>query len=191
MVRNNPGLNKLVITAPFTSGGLEGRDYRIYVKAFNSDGSTDSQIATITLGDVPNPPSVAPLKQQQLSTTSAISVQITDLPEADTRGLPVLSYCLEIDRVLDNIYTEINGCSNTSMALTHLIKGLVQGATYGFRYRARNAYGWGGYSQTALLKVATEPGKPMNKPSFVSATDSSLTIELDLEAVRSNGEAVT
>lgn len=43
LVRNKPGLQNLVITSPFTpGGGNEGRAYRIYVTAYNSDGSTES-----------------------------------------------------------------------------------------------------------------------------------------------------
>lgn len=126
-----------------------------------------------------------------MSTTSTISVLITALPTADTNGLPVLSYCLEIDADLDSTFAEVNGCSNDSMALTHLVRGLTLGATYGFRYKARNAYGWGGHSSTAYLKVATEPGRPSKSPVFVSATNTLLTITLDLQSMKSNGEIVT
>jgi len=81
-----------------------------------------------------------------MSTTSTISILITALPKSDTNGLAIQSYCLEIDADLDNTFVDVNGCSNDSMALTHLIKGLTTGSTYGFRYKARNAYGWGEYS---------------------------------------------
>lgn len=84
LVRNNPGLSTLVVTSPFTASGLEGRDFRFYVTAFNKDGSTDSEIATITLADVPLKPVSLPTKDQPVSTTSSLVVNIFDLPAADT-----------------------------------------------------------------------------------------------------------
>jgi hypothetical protein len=66
------------------------------------------------------------------------------------------------------------------MALHLNVKGLTKGKTYGFRYKARNAYGWSGYSQTAFLKVAVLPSKPPSKPIFMSSTDDNLTILLNI-----------
>ena len=60
-MRNLPGLAQLTITTPFT-GGIYGTDYRIYVETFNIDSSTASEIATITLADVPLAPSSVPTK---------------------------------------------------------------------------------------------------------------------------------
>ena len=71
------------------------------------------------------------------------------------------------------------------------MNGLTKGITYGFRYRARNAYGWSDYSQTAFLKVAVQPSKPPTRPMFVSSTDDALTILLNLQAVEDNGETIT
>lgn len=62
LVRNLPGLNQLEITSPFTAGNLFGTSYRIYIEVFNVDSSTASEIATITLGDVPLAPANAPTK---------------------------------------------------------------------------------------------------------------------------------
>jgi len=191
LVRNKPGLNTLVITSPFTAGNLEGREYRIYVTAFNRDGSTDSDIATITLGDVPLAPPTAPFKLQSMSSTSTIAVQIDAIPASEQEGLTVVSYCLEIDDNLDNVFREVNGCITTSMALTHIVRGLELGSIHAFRYKARNAYGWSPYSQTAYLKVATEPGKPMTKPNFISSSETAMQITLDLQSVRANGETIT
>lgn len=103
-VRNKPGLTSLLITSPFSAGNLEGRDFRIYVTAFNNDGSTNSEIATIRLGDVPLAPTSKPVKLQAMSSTSSIAVQIAELPQADHEGLAVDSYCLEIDSNLDGVF---------------------------------------------------------------------------------------
>ena len=63
LVRYIPGLSQLLITSPFDTA-VPGTDYRVYVEAFNVDGSLASEIATITLGDVPSPPAATPRKDQ-------------------------------------------------------------------------------------------------------------------------------
>lgn len=65
------------------------------------------------------------------------------------------------------------------MALTYTVTGLLKGSTYGFRYKARNLYGWGPYSETSFLLVAIEPGKAA-QPTFISADDNNIFVELNL-----------
>ena len=63
-------------------------------------------------------------------------------------------------------------------------QGIVRGETYRFRYRALNAYGWGPYSEISYIIAAQTPGKAQ-APIFVSATNTSLTVNLNLAV--SNG----
>jgi hypothetical protein len=42
--------------------------------------------------------------------------------------------------------------------LTFIEAGLTKEKTYAFRYRAKNVYGWSGYSTVSYLLVAVEPG---------------------------------
>lgn len=81
-VRNIPGLSQLHITSPFTSAAA-GTDYRIYVEVFNDAGSHSSEIATITLGDVPNPPQDVPRKVQAQSTLTSLYVEFDELAVED------------------------------------------------------------------------------------------------------------
>ena len=64
---------------------------------------------------------------------------------------------------------------------------IVEGTTYGFRYRARNIYGWGAWSPTTYILAASVPTAPP-APAFVSATDNSITIALTFTE-DSNGDA--
>ena len=108
------------------------------------------------------------------------------------QGLPIESYCLEIDRQLTNNFEAVLGCESQldQMNLDFTVKSLTKGNLYAFRYKARSAYGWGDYSPTALLLVATEPAKPKNAPTFISSTDTDLTIGLDVEAIENNGSQI-
>lgn len=71
---------------------------------------------------------------------------------------------------------QINVLSTNALVSTPLI---TEGETYGFRYRARNIYGWGDWSETTYILAASVPDAPPVS-TFVSATDNSVTVELYL-----------
>ena len=102
----------------------------------------------------------------------------------------ILSYCLEIDRDGTATYESIAGCEEDSLLLSHSVQSLSTASTYSFRYKARNQYGWSDYSEAASLLVATEPATPSSAPSFVSATDTSLTVSLDTASVENHGSPI-
>lgn len=54
-VRGNPGLHSLTITSPFTLASI-GTSFRVKIVSYNVDGETESAVATIVLGDVPDAP---------------------------------------------------------------------------------------------------------------------------------------
>ena len=60
----------------------------------------------------------------------------------------------------------------------YVTRGIEKGQEYAFRYRAINIIGPGEWSEISVLKAATTPLAPP-KPSFVSATDTSITIVLE------------
>lgn len=94
---------------------------------FNVDGSTNSEIATITLGDVPLAPPNAPTKDQLTSTTSRIALEYPALATALTSGLPITSLSLEIDENLSGAFEPVTGFTTPSLAVTHLATGLRKG----------------------------------------------------------------
>jgi len=110
------------------------------VRASNREGSTDSDVATITLADLPEAPATVVRKVQELSSTSSLALEFDALPSESMNGLPVLSYSIEIDSKLDGNFIALIGYESDSLTLTylHLVQGLVTSQTYGLRYRARN-----------------------------------------------------
>jgi hypothetical protein len=48
---------------------------------------------------------------------------------------------------------------------------------YGFRYRVKNVYGWSDFSPITYILAADPPSTPP-RPTFVSATDNSISIQL-------------
>jgi hypothetical protein len=69
-------------------------------------------------------------------------------------------------------FTDIHGVNSDTLALSALVSAR-KGITYGFRYRAKNIYGWSGFSPIAYILAASLPSTP-SRPSFVSASDNSI-----------------
>jgi len=184
-IRNQPGLNSANITA-FTAGQA-GTQFVMYVQVFTEAGdSIQSEHATITLGDVPGKPTTAPAKNSSQSSSSRLLILYPALSTAENGGLPILSYSLEMDDGAGGAFSVLTGYSvdyyYNSLATSHLVAtNLTVGATYRVRYRARNAYGWGEYSDTASLLAAEEPSKPSAAPVILSKNDTDIAVLLDLD----------
>ena len=84
------------------------------------------------------------------------------------------------------------GCpgQQNQLNLDFTIKSLTRGQSYGLRYRAKNAYGWGPYSTTAVLLVATEPVKPAIAPALVSSSSTDLILALAVDNIGNNGSPI-
>ena len=61
--------------------------------------------------------------------------------------------------------------------------------TYGFRYRALNAYGWGDWSPVTYFLAATIPAAPP-VPTYTSASDSSISMNLYMSS-DDGGDTIT
>jgi hypothetical protein len=94
---------------------------------------------------------------------------------SETGGSDILSYNLQMDDGLGN-FTDVHGYETDVLGLSATVKAKA-GVTYGFRYRARNLYGWGAFSTTTFILAARRPSTPP-KPEFISATDNSISIKL-------------
>lgn len=96
--------------------------------------------------------------------------------------MSILSYNLEVDDGTGSgNFSELYGETSDSNLLTHTYTSVTQGTTYGFRYRAKNQFGWGDYSDVTYIVAATVPSAPP-KPEFVSATDSSISLSFSLSS---------
>jgi hypothetical protein len=71
-------------------------------------------------------------------------------------------------------FTDVHGFDSDTLILSALVQAR-KGITYGFRYRAKNLYGWGAFSPISFILAASVPQTP-RKPSFISASDNSITI---------------
>jgi hypothetical protein len=63
-----------------------------------------------------------------------------------------------------------------SLALSALVSARM-GISYGFKYRAKNLFGWSAFSPVSFILAANVPVTP-EKPSFISATNNSITIRM-------------
>jgi hypothetical protein len=78
---------------------------------------------------------------------------------------------------------------NNNLALSYKVLNLVASKTYDMRYRARNLYGWSEYSPVKGLLVAMVPLKPQ-PPVFVAATDSTITVNLNLNTQNQGADII-
>lgn len=104
-VRGNPGLHSLVITSPFTVASI-GLSFRVKIVSYNVDGETESAVATIVLGDVPDASTtvVEKITTPNNHSSNKLTVQFAALPSVGNNGLPILSYSLEIDYDLNGSF---------------------------------------------------------------------------------------
>lgn len=74
-------------------------------------------------------------------------------------------------------FTDVYGGTTDILLKSALISPVIKGRTYALRYRVKNIYGFGAWSPITFILAADKPTATA-KPSFVSATDNSITINL-------------
>jgi hypothetical protein len=139
--------------------------------------STISNSASYVLASIPSVPSTGPINDGSVSSETQIKVDFAALSlESETGGSSILSYNLQIDEA-DGVFEDLFGATTDVLITTELVTApkIVQGSTYGFRYRARNVYGWGEWSPTTYILAARVPDAPP-KPAFISATANSISL---------------
>jgi hypothetical protein len=161
----------------------EGETYRVKIRAFNREGSVDSPYLSIVNSGYPLAISdpVQLLDRDQ----SSLLVQMPLVSDDNT----ILSYELQIDDGVGNSFVSHAGFEENLMETKYLISDLIKGLTYRLRYRVLNKVGWSAYSPILNVKVATYPLTPA-KPKLVSATSSSITLEL-YDTLDNGGSEVT
>jgi hypothetical protein len=109
-VRGNPGLHILEISSPFTIASI-GDTFRVKFVSYNLDGETESAVANIVLGDIPDAPTTIVEKVTDLNSISSnkLTVKFAALPGASNNGLTILSYSLEIDYNLSGTFYALIG----------------------------------------------------------------------------------
>ena len=175
-------------TRSLTITGLENdTQYSVRVDAHNADGPSDwSPIATATPVADEQPPD-APSAPRLTAGYAQVTVE-WDRP--DDNGSPITAYEVDLyrDGVLeDGIWTSTSPSDRTA---SWIPTDLDNGVEYGFRVRAENSEGFGGWSPiatavpTAAAPRPNAPGKPR-----LTAGDGQITVEWD--APDDNGEPIT
>jgi hypothetical protein len=105
------------------------------------------------------------------TTDTQIEVDWTALTSTTTGNSPILSY---------NLYWD-NGSGTTNLQLidllqtSYVVSGLEGGATYMFKVRAKNIYGYGPFSSVASIIPSDIPGQ-MVAPTI--ALDSTTSVQI-------------
>lgn len=76
------------------------------------------------------------------------------------------------------------------MDLTALVTSNVEsGSLYAFRVRAKNIFGWGPYSEPAIIQAAREPDQPLAPITSIDSSTGSVVITWQAPSAR--GDAIT
>lgn len=174
-----PFVNGLIVSEFPASPTPLGLSFVFKVRVFTlfSTSGVDSQESeAMLLAGVPAKPSAGPTRLDATSNTQ-ISVSINAV--TTTNGSPITSYHIDIDNGMGGSYTEIQGYTSNSLALTATkALGIYQGLYYRVRYRAKNAIGWGDYSDVTYVLSARVADTPIPPTVSITGTNALVTFYL-------------
>lgn len=188
-VRNKPELREFTITSLGAASAGSTVSVKLAVQAFETSFSPSKSVLIAT---VPSSPTTLVTRMDSMSDKSQLTVEFAQLSTAQMNGSPVISYSLEIREGTSGDFVVYSGANDIATMLTrHTLKSpwISQGRTYSFRFRAKNAYGWSGYSDVAYITVAGPPDKP-SKLIVSSSSTSSIVIALP-SALGNGGSPIT
>jgi hypothetical protein len=187
-VRGNPSLRQLDITAFGTA--TTGSSVKVKVEVINSVSSSFSPAKSVLIAIAPTIPATSLVeKVASESDQNQLTVQFADLSNVVANGSPIISYSLEIRTGTVGefrVYSGADGISSMSTKFTLTSPWISKGATYSFRYRAKNAVGWSEYSKITYITVVGPPGKPS---MLVLSSSSSSSIVFKLPTIIDTGGA--
>ena len=153
-----------------SSTGVVGLVYKIKIRSFNYEGSTDSNSLSVALASLPSKPSSIPVSDSEITNQVRIGVVIQVFDSTNNGGSPITNYEIQYD---DGNLGPFRSVFQLSPTFT-LFSNVTSAATYRFRYRATNFNGWGPFSDMAYILAATVPGIPP-APVYVSSTSTTTT----------------
>jgi hypothetical protein len=133
---------------------------------------------------VPDKPTDTPQLVSPMGTEPELIIKYATPTSPNDGGSPILSYALEMDNGQGGAYTQIVG-HNTHSMLTSYTVNVIKGTQYRFRYRAKNAVGFGEYSDHSVILAAGVPS-PVPKPLYSINFDSNV-LYLDIQQSPDNG----
>lgn len=165
------------------------RCYETLAQVLPLEEGSDSVAPFQTHADVKTEPHSPPIPPTRggLTSTDSIEVVVTELAGVETGGDAILSYHVEYDGGTGgSAWTELQGYTSNSLALSVVKTGLTVSTAYQVRYRTRNQFGWSaGYSSAATISTLTEPGQV--EVSTITATLVGTNVEVTWSAPASNG----
>ena len=169
----------------------EGQSILIKLRALNEldygpYGSPSSTLAVII--DVPHTPASGPVRVNDSTSPTQVTVTIPEIPNDLDGGSSILSYSLEWNQGSGTTFIDLIGLSSDSLVLefTQSVAGAA-GSIYTFRYRARNVIGWSNYSPTTDIVAASAPTSPLNV--VVSLVGTNIIVSWSLPS-STNGDSV-
>ena len=182
-IRNKPSLRQATITS-LTAGDL-GKDYSLQLQVQTEMGTYKSNIVTIRFATVPPKPSSAPVEASPLSSTQ-VSVSYSSTL---TGGSPILGYHLQYGVGLSGGFSDLIAADSNSMATAYTLDNVTKGQTYYFRFRVKNMYGWGPFSDIGFA-VASERPAQANPPRISSFSATQIVLDLD-QSVNNMGAEIS
>ena len=86
---------------------------------------------------------------------------VEELAGDATGGVPITSYQIDYDKATNGAeWEELKGFASNDLELHATKAGLTLNTAYRARYRAKNIYGWGEYSESAVILTIQEPARP-------------------------------
>lgn len=121
------------------------------------------------------------------TTTDQIHVLIDALPESETGGSPIISYQIDTDSGTgEQEWTELKGYSSNDASLEFIETELQISVEYKLRFRARNIFGWGDYSEIGAIKTIMKPDL-INTPTV---TQSVTNVNIEWSVPNANGDPI-
>jgi len=109
--------------------------------------------------DVPHAPTTFPFRQEQYTADTQMGVGFQALAGLATGGSIIVSYNLQMDSTGGGSgpFVDIKGFTTDDLSTEVIINNQVKGKIYFFRYRAKNAHGWGAFSPVNFVRMANKP----------------------------------
>jgi hypothetical protein len=114
----------------------------------------------------------------------------------ETGGLTILSYHLEHDAasgeaVDGSSWVDLVGYPSDSLLTTYTLSGTTGGEITQFRVRAKNAIGWGTWSEVASVAASAVPAQMSALTTEIDAIVDPLSVTISWTAPDDNSDAIT
>ncbi len=147
-------------TAPFNL--LQDDLIRVKVAARNQLGwgpYSDQNDVGLLVQTKPRTPTLPVVRKEDLCTTTAIAVEMSEFTLFQTGGSDLTSYNLEWNTGAGTVFYELIGETADNIDRVFTKNLLSSGNLYSFRYRIKNIYGFSDYSPIADIFCAKAPAQ--------------------------------